>query len=99
MRVFLEKAGKSIELKPQMAQLFYRECKRTKFWGYFFRSRKGFLEGVSADLKITIEYTPNKKKELFIHSRAVLYDPKRNRSYQFYFGLLLIEWYRDSTKP
>ena len=100
MKVFLEKNRRSIELKPHMAQLFRKELKRaTKLLNIFFRSEKGYLEEVAADVKITIEHSPNKTEELFIHSRAVLYNPKKNRSYQFYFGFQLIEWFKDAVKP
>ncbi|MFD1162275.1 hypothetical protein [Hwangdonia seohaensis] len=100
MKVFLEKNGNRIELKPHMVQLFYKELKRaTNLCSTIFRSEKGYLERVTADLKVILERTPTNSQEYFIHSRAVLYYPKKDRSYQFYFGFLLIEWYKDATTP
>ena len=98
MRVFLEKVGNRIELDKDDAALFYREFRWTRFWGLFFRSCRGCLEGVAPDLKIIIEHG-GKTSSHFIYSRSVLYDPVRNRSWQFYFAAILIEWHRDSVQP
>jgi len=97
MHIYLEKSGKQIELKQAQAELFYKEFRWTRFWGWFFRSHKGYLEGVAPDLKITID-DGSKTSEHFIYSRAVLYDPNRNRSWQFYFAYLLIEWFSEAVK-
>lgn len=97
MRVFLEKSGRRVELKPNQALLFYKEFRWTRFWGFFLRSHRGYLEGIAPDLKVYIE-NGAKTTEHFIYARSVLYDPKRNRSWQFYFSSLLIEWFRDAVK-
>lgn len=98
MKVFLEKKSNRIELKPHMVKLFRKEFKRaTNFFGTICRSERGYLEGVAADVKVTVEYSPNNSEEFFILSRAVLYRPRKKRSYQFYFGFQLIEWFRDAV--
>lgn len=100
MKVFLEKHNKRIELKPHMVKLFRKEFKRaTNIFNLICRSENGYLEEVAADVKVIMEHSPNRSEELFILSRAVLYRPRRNRSYQFYFGFQLIEWFKDAIRP
>lgn len=83
-----------------MVQLFRKELRRaTNFFNTICRSKKGYFEGVSADIKVIVEYSSNRTREYFIHSRAVLYNPAINRSYQFYFGFQLIEWFKDAIRP
>lgn len=100
MKVYLVRNNKTIELKPHMVKLFYKEFKRaTNFFNTICLSRKGYFEGIAADIKVVIEYSPTRTSDFFIHSRAVLYNPVKNRSYQFYFGFQLIEWFKDAVRP
>ncbi len=98
MRVFLEKSGRRVELKAHQARLFGRKLFWTRLLGIFFNSARGYYEGIAANLKVIVD-RGGRSRDYFIHARAVLYDPRKDRSYQFYFGLLLIEWFNDAVRP
>jgi len=77
-----------IRLNKLQTQLFLHELARVK------RSRagrKGAPPLASPDCLITVS-TGQRKTHYALYGRAMLVQPKAYRTWQFYFGLLLLEW-------
>jgi len=79
--------GRRLKLDKAQTQLFKNELRRARQ----HKAAKGALPDVAADCKITVR-EDGKKRVYELYGRAVLFEPKTNKSWQFYFGLLLLEW-------
>ena len=79
---------KSIKLDKDQLKLFTNELKRIK---KYFPSGKGIPYRISPDCLITV-INGQKTTEYELFSRAVLVQTKTQKKWQFYFGLLLMEW-------
>jgi hypothetical protein len=79
--------GRRLKLDAAQTRLFRNELRRA----HHHKATKGVFQDVAADCKITVREN-GKKKVYELYGRAVLFEPKTNKSWQFYFGLLLLEW-------
>ena len=82
--------GKSLRLNPIQQLLFDRELARVK---KHFPYGKGPPPWVAPDCVITV-MNGKRTTRYRLYSRAVLMEDRRKRTWQFYFGLLLLEWLR-----
>jgi hypothetical protein len=90
MRVIVREVGgiRTFELKGNRLKAFEHEFKRVmKFPG-----KKGEPSGETAP-DCTVEVREGKKKYIYaLYSRAILFEAKQRKLWQFYFGLLIVEW-------
>jgi len=79
--------NRKIDLDPTQVGLFTRELKRVKKGP----SSKGVVFGVQPECTISVK-SGNSRRDYRLYARAVLHDIKSKRNWQFYFGLLILEW-------
>jgi hypothetical protein len=85
----VEGLGKRIRLDQARTLLFRRELARVKRGP----SAVGVPPGIAPDC--TIRVREGKRERVYkIYGRAVIRDVKTDRTWQFYFGLMLLEWLR-----
>lgn len=78
-----------IVLDAGQARLFTRELRRIR--RYMPAGKHRPTIGVGADCRITIK-RPAGKSEYLLFGRSVLVHPKTGKTWQFWFGLQLLEW-------
>lgn len=82
-------AGKRLTLDAAQTKLFENELRRVQ---RFFPSTKGIPQGrIAPDCVITVE-KGKRRTEYLLYGRAVLMNRRSTRKWQFYFGVLLLEW-------
>ena len=89
MNTVLIGRGKVIPLTPNRELIFRRElaaCKRR-------RHSHGVHFGDMADCYVEVTHH-GKTTRYGIYGRSVIKDEKTQKAWQFYFGLLLLEWLR-----
>lgn len=80
--------GRALTLDAMQTRLF--EAERKKIMKYV-PAVKGAPTLVTPDCLITVSER-GKKTEYELHANAILYHRRSRRSWQFYFGLLLLSW-------
>jgi hypothetical protein len=80
--------GRNIQLTAEQAGLFLRELAQAK--KHLPSGKKGLVE-VAPDCLITVQGGAH-KGEYELYARAVLRERKTGKIWQFYFGLLILEW-------
>jgi hypothetical protein len=80
--------GKVVTLKGMELQMFEAELKATKR-----RSPGKGVRGfrIAPDCAVTVR-RGKRKTEYLLYGRAVLHEIKTGQTWQFYFGLQLLEW-------
>jgi hypothetical protein len=86
--IFVDAPGvPRLRLNPTQSRLFGDELRRVQK----LPASKGVIRDSGPDCKLTIK-SGNRKKTYELYSRSVLHDQKTRKTWQFYFGLLLLEW-------
>ena len=80
-------AGRTYQLDPYQVSEFEDEFRRVTF----FPPGKGLYQAVAPDCLIRVR-TSRGNFEYEIYGQTVLYDPAHDDSWQFYFGLVLLDW-------
>lgn len=94
MEVILQGGGRKVYLDEDQMWILAGELAKARST----HAVKGKAPGVAADCTI---YIKGKQRDemLEINSRAILYDPSHDESWQFYFGLLVMEWLYAAPAP
>lgn len=78
----------SVQLPPEHTALFVRELNFTK---RHRRASTGSPPRVATDCRVIVE-NAGRRTEYELYGRTILMQVTTKRSWQFYFGLLLLEW-------
>ncbi len=87
VQLTLVSTGQTYDLDATEIADFWDELQRVTL----HPPERGLYEGVAPDCSIYLQ-TNRGSKTLEIYGQTVLYDPARNLNWQFYMGLILIEW-------
>jgi hypothetical protein len=78
----------SVQLPPEHVALFTKELNFTK---RHRRAGIGSPQRVASDCRILVD-SKGRRTEYELYGRTILMQVSTRRSWQFYFGLLLLEW-------
>ena len=81
--------GKRRTLRKSETEQFLQELNNVKI--YMPTLPNGILPSLASDCLITIHY-PHFEEEYEIFGNSVLYEVSSNKSWQFWFGLMLLRW-------
>lgn len=80
--------SRRVRLDAAQRKLFQAELRRVR---KYFPSSRGVPYRIAPDCTITITQG-SKKSHYELYSRAVLFETRSKKKWQFYCGLLLLEW-------
>ena len=83
-----------LDLDPVREQMFLDELRSVR------RRKHGPAApgGIGADCEIEVR-TGRRTRRYALYGRSVIEDTDRGRTWQFYFGLLLVEWLQLAAPP
>ena len=82
------KGAQEVKLDAWQIRLFLRELQQTK---RYLPSHKKMAPKIAQDLEVVIR-TGRKEKIYRLYGQAMLKEDTTGKYWQFYFGLLLLEW-------